>query len=132
MMDAAPPSRPAAPTPLVAACDALVLKALESVGKRLVRYDRARYRVLGTRPFHEAHCLWPAPASLVDKALCSAWDVVPSLCMHVPDIPNLTSVLDMYVKAVVDSQKPHDCNDLANVLAIAAENGPHSKRRYQP
>ena len=103
--------------PLVAACDALVLKALEAVGKRLVRSDRARYRVLGTRPFHEAHCLWEAPDDLVSKALRSAWDVVPSLCMHVPDIPNLTSVLDMYVKAVIQDQKPHDVNDLARLLA---------------
>ena len=118
--------------PLVAACDALVLKALESVGKRLVRSDRARYRVLGTRPFHEAHCLWPAPPDLVDKALRSAWDVVPSLCSHTDAIPNLTSVLDMYVKAVVSRQEPHDCNDLSKVLSLAIENAPYTKRRYQP
>lgn len=120
-----------APAPLVAACDALVLKALESVGKRLVRADRARYRVLGTRPFHEAHCLWPASPDVVSKALRSAWDVVPSLSSHTDDIPNLTSVLDMYVKVVVDSQKPHDSADLARVLAIASENSPHIARRYQ-
>lgn len=113
----APPAWSYGPAPLVTACDVLVLKALESVGKRLVRSDRARYRVLGTRPFHEAHCLWPAPDDLVSKALRSAWDVVPSLCMHVPDIPNLTSVLDMYVKAVIRAQKPHDVNDLARLLA---------------
>lgn len=112
----APPAWSYGPAPLLAACDVLVLKALESVGKRLVRVDRARYRVLGTRPFYEAHCLWPAPPALVDKALRSAWDVVPSLCMHVPDIPALTSVLDMYVKAVIARQKPHDVNDLARVL----------------
>lgn len=117
------PRRPAlpawsyGPAPLVTACDVLVLKALEAVGKRLVRSDRARYRVLGARPFHEAHCLWLAPPDLVSKALRSAWDVVPSLCMHVPDIPNLTSVLDMYVKAVIAAQKPHDVNDLARLLA---------------
>ena len=113
----APPAWSYGPAPLVTACDVLVLKALESVGKRLVRSDRARYRVLGTRPFHEAHCLWPAPDDLVSKALRSAWDVVPSLCIHVPDIPNLTSVLDMYVKAVIAAQKPHDVNDLARLLA---------------
>ena len=120
-----------APAPLLAACDALVLKALESVGKRLVRSDRARYRVLGTRPFHEAHCLWPAPPDVVSKALRSAWDVVPSLSSHTDDIPNLTSVLDMYVKVVVNSQKPHDSADLARVLAIAEENGPYTDRRRQ-
>lgn len=120
------------PAPLVAACDALVLKALESVGKRLVRADRARYRVLGTRPFHEAHCLWPASPDVVSKALRSAWDVVPSLSSHTDDIPNLTSVLDMYVKVVVDSQKPHDSADLARVLAIASENAPYTARRYRP
>lgn len=121
-----------APTPLLAACDALVLKALESVGKRLVRSDRARYRVLGTRPFHEAHCLWPAPPDVVSKALRSAWDVVPSLCSRTDLIPNLTIVLDMYVKVVVTRQEPHDSADLARVLAIAEENGPYAKRRYQP
>ena len=113
----APPAWSYGPAPLVTACDVLVLKALEAVGKRLVRSDRARYRVLGTRPFHEAHCLWPAPDDLVSKALRSAWDVVPSLCIHVPDIPNLTSVLDMYVKAVIAAKKPHDVNDLARLLA---------------
>ena len=113
----APPAWSYGPAPLLAACDVLVLKALEAVGKRLVRSDRARYRVLGTRPFHEAHCLWEAPDDLVSKALRSAWDVVPSLCMHVPDIPNLTSVLDMYVKAVIQAQKPHDVNDIARLLA---------------
>lgn len=113
----APPAWSYGPAPLVTACDVLVLKALEAVGKRLVRSDRARYRVLGTRPFHEAHCLWPAPDDLVSKALRSAWDVVPSLCIHVPDIPNLTSVLDMYVKAVIQAKKPHDVNDLARLLA---------------
>ena len=113
----APPAWSYGPAPLVTACDVLVLKALEAVGKRLVRSDRARYRVLGTRPFHEAHCLWEAPDDLVSKALRSAWDVVPSMCMHVPDIPNLTSVLDMYVKAVIATQKPHDVNDLARLLA---------------
>lgn len=113
----APPMWSYGPAPLVTACDVLVLKALEAVGKRLVRSDRARYRVLGTRPFHEAHCLWEAPDDLVSKALRSAWDVVPSLCIHVPDIPNLTSVLDMYVKAVIAAQKPHDVNDLARLLA---------------
>ena len=120
-----------APAPLLAACDALVLKALESVGKRLVRSDRARYRVLGTRPFHEAHCLWPASPDVVSKALRSAWDVVPYLSSHSNDIPNLTSVLDMYVKAVVSRQKPHDSTELSRVLAIAEENAPYTARRYQ-
>ena len=45
-------------TALVAVVDVLVVKALEAVGKRIVRSNRARFNELKGRPFHEAHtCL---------------------------------------------------------------------------
>lgn len=111
-------------TPLVAACDVLVLKALEAVGKRLVRADRARYRVLGGRPFHEAHTLWAATLSELDKVLRTAWDTLPDVAA-VAAVPgpvataHLSHVLDAYVRTVVGQQRPHRAEDLARVLARA-------------
>lgn len=111
--------------PLVAACDALVLKALEAVGKRLVRADRSRYRVLGARPFHEAHMLWAASPSELDKVLRTAWDTLPYVAAvatagHGLSIARQSHVLDAYVRTVVGQQRLHDAADLARVLARAA------------
>lgn len=63
-------------TALVAVVDVLVVKALEAVGKRIVRQDRARFNQLKGRPFHEAHVLWPTDIVTVGKATKGAWDVV--------------------------------------------------------
>lgn len=116
------------PLPLVAACDALVLKALEAVGKRLVRADRSRYRVLGARPFHEAHTLWAASPAELDKVLRTAWDALPYVAAVATagggprpglSVDRLTHVLDAYVRTAVGQQRPHDAADLARVLARA-------------
>ena len=53
---------------LIAVCDVLVVKALESVGKRLVRSDRSRFRTLSGRAFHEAHTIWTPDDAEVAKA----------------------------------------------------------------
>lgn len=64
---------------LVAVCDVLCTKALESLGKWIVRTDRSRFKVMAGRPFNEAHTLWSADREMVEKALRGAWDVVPPL-----------------------------------------------------
>ena len=102
---------------LVAACDVLVLRALELVGKRIVRVDRSRYGRLGARPFHEAHVLWQPDADQLDRALATAWDLVPHVVTtHArPDVAvgEVRLVLDRYVRDLVKATRGHDVTELA-------------------
>ena len=98
-------------TALVAVVDVLVVKALESVGKRIVRQDRARFNQLKGRPFHEAHVLWPTDIITVGKATKGAWDVVPALldnhgCPGV-DSGRVVTLLDAYVSQLATHGAPH-------------------------
>lgn len=101
---------------LVAVCDVLVLKALETMGKYIVRADRARFRQLGTRPWHQAHTLWRASDEIADKALRGAWDVVPALldqhgCCGVTAL-QVVGMLDCYVHDLVITGTAHDTGEL--------------------
>lgn len=102
---------------LLAVCDVLVLKALEAMGKWIVRADRSRFKVLGGRPFHVAHTLWTTTDLTVDKALRGAWDVVPAMldrhgyCEVTAE--DVTSVLDAYVHDLVVTGSEHTLDDLA-------------------
>lgn len=98
-------------TALVAVVDVLVVKALEAVGKRIVRQDRARFNQLKGRPFHEAHVLWPTDILTVGKATKGAWDVVPALldnhgCPGV-DSGRVVTLLDAYVSQLATHGAPH-------------------------
>ena len=98
-------------TALVAVVDVLVVKALEAVGKRIVRQDRARFNALKGRPFHEAHVLWPTDIVTVGKATKGAWDVVPALldnhgCPGV-DSGRVVTLLDAYVSQLATHGAPH-------------------------
>lgn len=64
---------------LLAVCDVLVLKALEAVGKRLVRADRSRFKRIGSRPRHIAHTIWTPDPGMIDKGLVGSWDVIPAM-----------------------------------------------------
>ena len=102
---------------LLAVCDVLVLKALETMGKWIVRADRSRFRALGTRPYYLAHTLWQPTDETVTKALRSAWDVVPALldghgCCDVTSI-QVTAMLDSYVHDLVITGTPHRLRELA-------------------
>lgn len=102
---------------LLTVSDVLVYKALEAMGKYIVRAERARFNMLGSRPFHEAHTLWQAEDKTVDKALKNAWDVVPALL----DVHGnagvtpmqVTRVLDDYVHDLVVTGTPHNLAELA-------------------
>lgn len=102
---------------LIAACDVLVLRALELIGKRVVRVERSRYARLGDRPFYEAHTIWQPDATQLDKALESAWDLVPHVVrVHgKPDVSltEIRLVLDRYVRELVRSTRGHDVTELA-------------------
>ena len=101
---------------LLAVCDVLVMKALETMGKYILRTERSRYNALGGRPFHVAHTVWPPTDAIVDKALRGAWDVVPPLlathgCCDVTAV-QVTRMLDDYVHDLVITGTPHANDDL--------------------
>jgi len=102
---------------LLAVCDVLVLKALEAMGKWIVRIERSRHRALGTRPFYLAHTLWPPSDDIVTRALRGAWDVVPALldghgCCDVTS-RQVTEMLDSYVHDLVITGTAHQLPELA-------------------
>lgn len=87
---------------LLAVCDVLCVKALEAMGKWIVRAERSRYRALGTRPYYVAHTFWTPEEAVVSKALRGAWDVVPAMlttygCCEVTPV-QVTNMLDSYVR----------------------------------
>ena len=107
-------------TALVAVVDVLVVKALEAVGKRIVRADRARFNALRGRPFHEAHVLWPTDIITVSKATGGAWDVVPALLDNhgCPGVESgrVVTLLDAYVSQVATHGVPHRLDRLVTAL----------------
>jgi hypothetical protein len=101
---------------LLAVCDVLTIKALESMGKYIVRASRERYRLKGTRPWHVCHTLWPAEDDIVTRALRGAWDVVPAMldahgCCGVTS-RQVTRMLDDYVHDLVVSGTEHSVAEL--------------------
>ena len=107
-------------TALVAVVDVLVVKALEAVGKRIVRADRARFNALKGRPFHEAHVLWPTDIVTVSKATKGAWDVVPALLDNhgCPGVESgrVVTLLDAYVSQAATHGVPHRLDRLVTAL----------------
>lgn len=102
---------------LIAVSDVLVVKTLESMGKRLVRTERSRFRMLGGAPFHLAHTMWQIEDTEAARALRGAWDVVPLLigrhCLDCPyDPAEVVAVLDEYVRDLVITGTPHRTEEL--------------------
>src|SRR3546814_20069883 len=64
---------------LLDVCDVLVLKALDSLGRKIIRQPRSRFKEFGGRPWHVAHTQWRPDVKDVDRTLDSAWDVLPAL-----------------------------------------------------
>lgn len=101
---------------LLAVCDVLVRKALEKLGNYIVRAERSRFRVLGTKSPTVAHTIWPADDRLVDKALKGAWDVVPALldihgCCDITAL-QVTRMLDGYVHDLAITGTEHTIGEL--------------------
>lgn len=107
--------------PLVAACDMMVLRALELVGKRVVRFERSRYQRMNGRPWYEAHVLWRPDDRMVAKGLAEAWVSVPwvlsehGCCGATPE--QLTLVLDRYVRDLCATGQGHSTDELRYRLA---------------
>lgn len=101
---------------LLAVCDVLVVKALETMGKWIVRADRSRFRQKGTRPWYEAHTIWQPEEIVVCKALKGAWDVVPAMlstygCCEVTP-RQVTDMLDSYVRDLCITGTLHSIKEL--------------------
>lgn len=103
---------------LLAVCDVLVVRALEVMGKRIVREDgkRNRFSVLDGRPWHIAHTLWAPDPNMIRKALQGAWIVVPAMldshgCCGVT-AQAVTRMLDRYVADLLLTQTAHTLAEL--------------------
>jgi hypothetical protein len=110
---------------LAAACDMAVLRALELVGKRVARAERSRWGAMqrSGKEWHEAHTIWRPDPGMVDAALAGAWSVLPRLasehgCCTLVE-PDLTRLLDGYVRSLVASGQAHAFADLERRLADA-------------
>lgn len=106
----------AQPPALLAVADVLVVRALEAVGKRIIRAERARYNLKGNKPWHVAHTIWKPDTSMMSKALEGAWDVVPALldshgCCGVTSV-QVTKMLDAYVRDLLITGTPHVLSEL--------------------
>lgn len=102
---------------LIAVGDTLVIKALETMGKRLVRIERSRYQIIGDAPFHLAHTVWQVDDGEASKSLRGAWDVVPLLierhCRGCGvEAAAVVEVLDDYVHDLVITGTPHHTEEL--------------------
>lgn len=96
---------------LLAVCDVLVVSALKTFGKRIVRAKRDRFTALGNRPFYEAHCIWKQSKEHVEHGLDGAWDVIPALlsqhgCCGVT-VKEVTTTLDEYVTDLLTTGTAH-------------------------
>jgi hypothetical protein len=103
---------------LAAACDMAVVRALELVGKRVARDNRARFGAMqrSGKGWHEVHTVWRPEAHHVEAALGGAWTVLPRLvnehgCCNLVE-PGLTSLLDTYVRDLLSSQRAHAFEEL--------------------
>lgn len=104
-----------APT-LLAVCDVLVVRALEAVGKRIVRVERSRYNRLGTKPWHLAHTIWRPDGGMIDKGLAGSWDVIPAMldshgCCGVTSL-QVKDMIDSYVRDLLVTGTPHRLGEL--------------------
>ena len=108
--------------PLVAACDVLVYRALELIGKRIVRIDRSRFGRMGDRPWHEAHLLWQPDDKCVDQGLADAWLSVDAVlsehgCCGITT-EQLTLILDRYVRDLCLTMQGHSTTELRYRLDV--------------
>jgi len=106
---------------LFAVCDVLVVKAMETLGKWVVRVGgRQRFHELAgppLTPLHLAHTLWAPSEAEVNKALRGAWDVVPAMldnhgCCGVTS-GQVTATLDSYVHDLAITGTAHSLSLLS-------------------
>lgn len=99
---------------LLDVCDVLVIKALDALGRKIVRQPRSRFKEFGGRPWHLAHTVWRPDPKDVDRTLDTAWDVLPALlstrraeALGV-SVEVLTHCLDEYIRLLLERSLEHD------------------------
>lgn len=101
---------------LLAASDVLVLRALELIGKRIVRVERSRFGRMGDLGFHEVHVLWQPDQEMLEKSLAVAWTFVEQVVREHAradiDARQVVLVLDRYVRDLVQGMRAHDVMEL--------------------
>lgn len=101
---------------LLAVCDVLVVRALETVGKRIVRSDRSRFGQMQGRPWHVAHTLWRPEERDTAKVLDTAWDVVPAMLQNHGccglTANQIVRTMDDYVRDLLVTGTAHNLSDL--------------------
>ncbi|GIE28966.1 hypothetical protein Ait01nite_020110 [Actinoplanes italicus] len=108
-------SEPARTEALIAACEALVLRALETAGKR--HLGRARYQHSALEPW-ELHTVRPAAKSQLGKLLTGAFATVPHVAERLGvDAQHLTMVLTAYVGGLLIAGARHDVDQLREHLS---------------
>ncbi len=108
---------------LLDVCDVLVLKALDSLGRKIIRQPRSRFKEFGGRPWHVAHTQWRPDVKDVDRTLDSAWDVLPALLTTQRadalgiTAEQVTTCLDEYVRLLLERGLEHESRSLRYWLA---------------
>ena len=99
---------------LVAACEALVFRALERAGNRL--------RVNVTRPpkvpAYETH-LYVKANGTAAKMLEDAWSCAPQVLDGIADAEKVIPILDSYCQSLLSEQSPHKRERLVNWLRLS-------------
>lgn len=107
--------------PLVAACDVLVIRALERVGNDLLAVERSRRGALGPRARHEAHLRWQPEPDRLDKALAGAWQHVPYVVAEYGapglSVDEVTATLDRHVRDLIRTMTGHSAVELSYRMA---------------
>lgn len=108
---------------LLDVCDVLVTTALDSLGRKIVRQPRSRFKEFDGRPWHVAHTMWRPDSKDVDLTLGKAWDVLPALLApRRADALGITSeqvttCLDEYVRLLLERSLEHESKSLRYWLA---------------
>ena len=105
----------AAVDPVVAACNALVFRALERAGNKMC--DAKAKPRLGGYPAHDRymHAFGVSPQGLLD----GAWSTAPDVLAGIADAEQVVPVLNGYVYSLLDTRNEHDMGKLEKVLRAA-------------
>lgn len=100
-------------TPLFAACEMLVFRALERAGNKL----RNKHPRTDTQAM-AAHEVYLTLAGDENELLAGTWDyAAESLTRYTTDADAVTQVLDFYVRGLLSQKRPHNAQTLSTLLA---------------
>lgn len=108
---------------LLDVCDVLVLKALDALGRKIVRQPRSRFKEFDGQPWHVAHTRWAPDPKDVVRTLDTAWDVLPALLASRRadalgvDAAAVSAALNEYVRLLLERGLEHDSVSLRYWLA---------------